>query len=106
MKRTEGNKLIADYVGIDFNPELKRAFINGKWKHQKLYFHENWNWLMPVIRKIVEQCCDQDNDHLFESDQYTSILDTVPLAIIEDAYKVVVEFIEWYNLFPKDLKQL
>ena len=53
---------------------------------------------MPVVRKIVEYCCDE-NVEAFMSDQYTSILDTVPLAVIEDAYKVVVEFIEYYNTF-------
>jgi uncharacterized protein CbrC (UPF0167 family) len=62
----------------------------------KLEFHTSWDWLMPVVRKIAEISCNEDED-AFLSDEYTSILDIVPLAIIEDAYRVVVEFIKWYN---------
>lgn len=62
-----------------------------------MQFHCSWDWLMPVIRNIVELCHAVDGDDLFMSDEYTSILDTVPLALIEDAYKVTIEFIEFYN---------
>lgn len=64
-----------------------------------LRYHDQWNWLMPVVRKIVELCCDLDNQELFFSDQYTSIIDTVSMAVIEDSYKVVIEFIVWYNAY-------
>jgi hypothetical protein len=62
----------------------------------KLEFHTSWDWLMPVVRKIVEISCNENED-AFLSDEYTSILETTPLAIIEDTYKAVVEFIKWYN---------
>jgi hypothetical protein len=58
-------------------------------------YHSEWNSLMPVVRKIVEICIE--DEEFFMSDEYTSILETVPLAIIEDAYKVVLEFIDMYN---------
>ncbi len=58
----------------------------------------DYNWLMPVVRRIIEICTSEEEiDGAFESDQYTSILDIVPLAVIEDSYKVVIEFIKWYN---------
>lgn len=55
-----------------------------------------WQHFMPVVKKIVEISCNKDEES-FLSDEYTSILETVPLAIIEDTYKAVVEFIKWYN---------
>jgi hypothetical protein len=61
-----------------------------------LLYDKSWDWLMPVVRKIVEYCCNEDED-AFLSDEYTSILTVIPLATIEDAFRVVVEFIKWYN---------
>ena len=55
-----------------------------------------WQHFMPVVRKIVELSCNEDEE-CFISDEYTSVLETIPLAVIEDSYKVVVEFIKWYN---------
>lgn len=63
---------------------------------EDLKFHSSWDWLMPVVRKIVEYCCNE-SEEAFMSDQYTAVLETVSLAVIEDAWKVVVEFIQWYN---------
>lgn len=104
------NKLIAEFMGvfIDANGqydleghclELHSDRWNGDTciEADQLLFHSSWDWLMPVVKKIVELCCDEGNDDLFLSDQYTSILDTISIAVIEDAYKVVVEFIKWYN---------
>lgn len=105
MKTTESNKLIAEFMGARFRHlenidvhQYNFGRTDGSWKTNKdMKYHSSWDWLMPVVRKIVELCCDETNDDLFESDYYTSILETVSLAIIEDAYKVVVEFIKWYN---------
>lgn len=64
--------------------------------HYNLEFHSSWDWLMPVVRKIVEYCINE-NENAFLSDEYTAILETIPLAIIKDSWKVVIEFIKWYN---------
>jgi len=99
-----GNKLIAEFMGGVYEtkeqpiPYFENIEFAGPYpSNEDLKYHTSWDWLMPVVRKIVELCCDSDNYDLFMSDHYTSILDTIPIAIIEDAYKVVVEFIEWYN---------
>jgi len=93
MKTIESNKLIAEFMNWEENEH--HWSIDGD---KGLMYHNSWDWLMPVVRKIVELCCDQVNDHLFQSDQYTSILDTISIAIIDDAYKVVIEFITFYNI--------
>lgn len=103
----EGNKLIAEFIGCKKDKSWNNWYKVPK-KYQKAFgtqgfgigtnckFHSSWDWLMPVVRKIVVLCVD-DADELFLSDQYTSILDTIPVAVIEDSWKVVVEFIKWYN---------
>lgn len=62
-------------------------------------YHLSWNLLMPVVAKIHELC--EDIEGLYNSDEYTAILDTIPYANIDDSFKVVYEFIEFYNKFCK-----
>ena len=94
------NTLIAEFIGRKVDavhysiklPILIQPFVYA----EELRFDVDWNWLMPVVRKCVEVALE--DDELFLSDEYTSLLDTVPLAIMEDTYKVVVEFINKYNM--------
>jgi hypothetical protein len=114
------NEMIAKFLGYTLEPcnnglawdhHNKPEIINlpfsfhGELRRINLKFDISWDWLMPVVRKIVELCIDnasvETEDDLFMSDYYTSILDTVPLAVIEDAFRVVAEFIEWYNSIDK-----
>tara|TARA_R110002126_G_scaffold233844_2_gene378001 strand:- start:41 stop:460 length:420 start_codon:yes stop_codon:yes gene_type:complete len=88
----ENNKLIAEFMG--WKPNEHHWCLNGD---KDLQYHTSWDWLMPVVRKIVDICCNDDDDNLFLSDEYTSILDTVSCAVIQDSHKVVVEFIQDYN---------
>ncbi len=98
----EGNKLIAEFMGFkNTTPDDKDFDIYENERGDlielmSVKYRSSWDCLMPVVRKIVNLCVDDGGD-LFESDQYTSILDTIPIAEIESAYKVVVEFINWYN---------
>ena len=99
MNTQENNKLIAEFMDMQETNlgwvDSRRHILNDD-SISPLLYHTSWDWLMPVVRKIVKYCCNE-NDDAFESDQYTSILETVPLGIREDAYRVVVEFIKWYN---------
>lgn len=93
MKTQQTNRLIAEFITDE--PEVLKHDLKKAGCVESMHYHDSWDWLMPVVRKIVEICIE--NDDLFLSDQYTSILETVPLAIIEDTYKVVVEFLKFYN---------
>jgi hypothetical protein len=104
----ENNRLIAEFIGLTLEPWQGKDRLGDDdtdteyWFDEQgnvidaLLYHESWDWIMPVVRKIVEICCNEDEE-AFMSDQYTSILDVVPLALIDETYRVVVEFIEWYN---------
>jgi len=93
----ENNELIAEFMGVEKENGLYLFTTPmDDYKTDELYFDTSWDWLMPVVRKIIEICCNDDVDS-FLSDEYTSILETIPLAIIEDSHKVVVEFIKFYN---------
>jgi hypothetical protein len=98
MTTIEGNLLIASFMGsIEIDGiYFDLASIKGHELKDELEYHTSWDWLMPVVRKIVTYCI-VENDDAFMSDEYTSVLETVPFAIIEDAWKVVVEFIQYYN---------
>jgi hypothetical protein len=94
MTIEESNKLIAEFMGVLQHNSL--IVIDGIPIHvSNGKYHTSWNWLMPVVRRIVDICIE-DDDH-FLSDEYTSVLETVSLAVIEDSYKVVIEFIQYYN---------
>jgi hypothetical protein len=108
----ENNKIIAEFMGYKpvkcnngYAWDIGKAIPTSK--HllpiqgrligdcDYLKFDSDWNWLMKAVRIIVDKCID--NDDLFNSDYYTSLLETIPLANIEDSYKVVVEFINYYK---------
>ena len=119
MTIEESNKLIAKFMNItklesyylyplllpqfrgtdhsEWCSQMETSFNNKFWEIPiyNIEYNSNWNWLMPIVRKIVGICIE-DDDH-FLSDEYTSLLETIPLANIEDSYKIVIEFIQYYN---------
>jgi hypothetical protein len=108
------NKLIAQFMGNDtdeygsdvyvpkemmFNSKSK--CMQGVFDFNECEFHTDWNWLMPVIRKIEEL----GNDVLIttnyiqiaydEGEQFI-VIDDLNIKI-DSVYNAVVEFINWYN---------
>ena len=73
----ENNKLIAEFMRVD-QVDIVYA-IN---EHGQLKYHLSWDWLMPVIDKCYQE-------HMSKH-----IADTVMTCNIDEAYKVVVEFIK------------
>jgi len=89
-----GNRLIAEFMGLDVGHD-GMILQHGRWT--PMLYYVSWGWLMPVVRRIVEYCSDIENEEAFMSDEYTDLLEIVPLAIIDDAYKSVIKFITWLN---------
>ena len=102
-KIIEGNKLIAEFMGIKTKVYSDRPTIT-RWKYGNsmlyetdLKYHSSWDWLMPVIYKI-------------ESFGFSATILDVGMCIagkliierfgeskIEGTYYTIIEFIKWYN---------
>lgn len=107
---TQGNRLIAEFMGFYGNPTTKEPITSIE-KDSK--YHSSWDWLMPVIEKIesINSIKDQSTtDYFFQATNFiqnytASIMSRDNLLIVEaegeariDAsFNAVVEFIEWYN---------
>jgi hypothetical protein len=103
MKTTENNKLIAEFMGVktisadNLRKELQEQKRNGvnfsinKEVEEDLKYHECWNWLMPVGRKIMEMLID------YPEELKKSIVANLTMFDRAGTYRAVVEFINWYN---------
>lgn len=83
------NRLIAEFMGYDISTiALNIEFMgvldfDSQGDYSYLKYHESWDWLMPVVRKI-EQRNELIGAHILSSD-------------IDATYQAVVKFIKIYN---------
>ena len=83
----ENNKLIAEFMGYEvkhgkcYSPKYNDGTI------APMQFDRSWDWLMPVVEKIM-----WDND--IEDNQCTNIAEALCDAKIDRVYDAVVEFIK------------
>lgn len=77
----KNDQIIADFMGYHSTLTLS--------------YSKSWDLIMPVVRKCVTTAIN--DKEILESEQYTSLLETIPLAILSDVYKVVIEFINFVN---------
>lgn len=120
----EKNKIIAEFMGVKFNP-LDNFYYYGELMHtipllepnvwrlssDQLKYHSSWDWLMPVVEKIesLEHITDEGNWGPYHFNLYRTstsfgygrfkIIATEQQGStkLEAAYKAVVQFIKWYN---------
>lgn len=89
----ENNKLIAEFMGmIVSNWQDYDSTIHTNVDADLLY-HESWDWLMPVVEKVLHTMNGRD--------LYAIIHENLLMALtevnIEATYKAVIEFIKLYN---------
>ena len=105
MKNLENNKLIAEFEGHMINYGFNKEGVLLLGHHisaNDLLYDSSWDWLMLVVGKIEglgywfdrirgDVWLKDDNGTVIINNQFHS-------GGIEAYYKVVVEFIKWYNL--------
>ena len=121
----EGIRLIAEFDGVKIvkgiimrSPDMHRASeYYGRKYNEGLQYHFSWNWLMPVWEKIGNLESDKfqiEEVKIGRKGCYIKAL-TIPYNInkrlsadyvigddgceqlFETTFRVIVEFIKWYN---------
>ena len=121
MNTIEGNKLIAEFMGINAKvysdtPTITRWQFGNSMLHQEdLEYHSSWDWLMPVVEKIGDIVISGTLP--YNSDQFVRIeivvggyvkisnLRDTPITtnvsieggLLNAIYNAVVQFIQWYS---------
>jgi hypothetical protein len=108
MNTTEGNKLIAEFMGfgnVSKDEFIYAVILSGKamgYKTPKdMLFHTSWDWLMPVVEQV-----DFDSAHFVEIQGRSCTIKNANLewvhcsqgvSRIDATYKAVINFIKWHN---------
>jgi hypothetical protein len=93
MNNTEKNILIAEFMGVD-EVDIDTWLENNS----DLKYHNSWDWLMPVIKKLDSLANEKFT--FAEFDDYRiqwAMIDKPSKYPIERVYEQVVEFIEHLN---------
>ena len=98
-KIKEGNKVIAEFMGwrskIINDLEYWQAGEYGLVTYSYPDY-DNWNNLMPVIKKISE-IFDENENEIIEYGSHLELFSCTIFADIGYVLKCVIEFINWYN---------
>ena len=113
----ENNRLIAEFLGLKKDNPNTNWFYNaesGKYfKENELGYHQNWNWLMPVIEKIeaLDEKSFETTSHFnkfinkrlyntaFINSKNYEVISSGNLmeSRIESVYIAILSFIKHYN---------
>ena len=88
---TENNKLIAEFMGVEF----MEASLDGNDFNPQ--FHTSWDWLMPVVVECFKKFGDTIN--------YMNLNDALLTCNIDEVYKVVVESIKKCSVSKEEIKE-
>jgi hypothetical protein len=125
MEITEGNKLIAEFMGAklvehaggDNVYEFKESpqiFAGLFWQPEHMAYPVSWEWLMPVVEKIDQVVVD-GRLHTVEmkngeckitwddpfKNRWGTLIQKENNRKIQAVWQAVVAFIQWYNQQPK-----
>ena len=78
------NKIIAEFMKTSI------GYGNDYYTDDKFPYKTSWDWLMPVVQKIMDVSFFNG-----EPEDFYSIRNSIPQ--IRNTYKAVVEFIKLYN---------
>jgi len=115
-KTISDNILIAEFWGYKFYPADKWYKFNGYIDHywiensdksiqrlnsKNFRFHWDWNWLIPVIKKINNiKFLDAPHNHeliVYQTEFIVKVRNKIIENDFDGAYELVVNFINEYN---------
>ena len=82
MNTNKNNILLAEFMGID-----QVDIDTYQETNSNLKYHISWDWLIPVVQKI-EQDCEGVPQEMLNISLYSDI---------NEVYRAVIEFIKEYN---------
>lgn len=120
MNILKNNKLIAEFMGAKefeengwfllpckISEETPDGFESSK--ADLVFYHESWDWLIPVVEKIENKFCSSNihyysagkmkQQHVVEFLGYSAEFSIVTYNKnkLKAVYEAVIEFIKWYN---------
>ena len=84
----EGNKLIAEFMGL--------SMLHNQTRLETLKYHSSWDWIIPVIDKIEDS--EEYYKYLVETSGPFGKDDLINTKYISRTWENVIEFLEWYKL--------
>ena len=120
MDTIEKNRLIAEFMGAKlrqmsgnsshskgywFDEPFKGVHRSATYPPSQLFFHESWDWLMPVVEKIeilgfnveIGTATDRLITDISSIDGSEIISEGWGKEKIDGVFYAVVGFIEWYK---------
>lgn len=115
MTIEENNKLIAEFMGGKFKTSedgfnycelpnevinlIKDPMLGSNWVCMNFMFHSSWDWLKPVIDKIIKDNSFKIIDECSKNEWYyiTSISQMYIGVDVLQAHHYVCEYIHWLN---------
>lgn len=102
MNIIEGNKLIAEFMGLSSDGKAGYQFpftwtFGRRLMPISMKYHDDWNWLMSVERKIFFMREAVGSIMITEFPEYRAVVELPMCADITEAYTTIVYFIKWYN---------
>lgn len=87
----ENNKIIAEFMNLELgSPYMWRPGSFSPLIVENLLYHKSWDWLIPVVEKILNICAEND-----DLEKYAVITDNIPY--IQQTYDECIKFINFYN---------
>lgn len=80
----------ANFESVESEVQMEVEEFGSTLEIETVSFHNSWDWLMPVVEKILNICQESD-----EMEKYYVITDAIPE--IEAVFSVCVKFAEWYK---------
>ena len=106
MNTENNNILIAQFMGVKtkdlsclYLPQFERLVkidiefeMYSHFSLSELKYHNSWDWLMPVVQKILH-----DSYTMEGVSKMALVQNELITCRITTTHKLVVEFIKWYN---------